>query len=402
MVKGTIGFILSVLVVAVSGCGQKPVTPPPPIPVNLMEVKAQRVWYFDKYPATTQAVNQVNIYPEVQGYITGMFFKEGATVRKGQVLYEIDKRIYQAAYDQAAANLKVAEGNLAQAQQDADRYVYLNSQNAVAKQLYDHAVITLQNAKNSVAAANQAMKSADANLLYAVIRAPFDGTIGFSQVKVGNMVVPGQTLLNTISTDDPMCVDFLVNEKQLPRFELLDKQGTNPADSLFTITLSDNSNYAYTGKISIIDRAVNAQTGAIRIRLNFPNPEKLLRAGMSCTLNVHNMDTMPQVLIPAKAVIEQMGEYFVFVAKDTAMPQKTDGDKKLDSANVPTVNGIYAFQKKVHIGTTIGSNMVIKSGLREGEKIVVDGVQLLHDGNRVNPGTKAGTNKQEADNTTKK
>src|SRR5580693_2687800 len=100
----------------------KPTPPPQPVPVNLQTVSRRPVLYYDKYPSTTQALSQVNIYPEVQGYITAIPVKDGARVKKGQVLYEIDKRLFQANYDQALANLKVAEGNLVQAQQDADRY----------------------------------------------------------------------------------------------------------------------------------------------------------------------------------------------------------------------------------------------------------------------------------------
>src|SRR5579872_5649837 len=108
-----IGFLLLL------SCEKKQTPPTPPVPVNVQLVKSQTVYYYDKYPATTQAISQVNIYPEVQGYITGIFFKEGDHVRKGQKLYEIDERLFQAAYDQAQANLKVAHGNVVQAQQDA-------------------------------------------------------------------------------------------------------------------------------------------------------------------------------------------------------------------------------------------------------------------------------------------
>ena len=131
------------------------------------------------------------------------------------------------------------------------------------------------------------------------------------------MVTVGQTILNTISTDDPMAVDFLVNEKQLSDFEKFDKNKDKAPDSLFTILMPDNSLYKYPGKISVIDRAVDPQTGAVRIRLVFPNPESDLRVGMSCVVRVHNQESTPQLVIPSKAVVEQMGEYFVFVAKDT-------------------------------------------------------------------------------------
>jgi RND family efflux transporter MFP subunit len=232
------------------------------------------VLYYDKYPSTTAALSQVNLLPQITGAITGIFFKEGSHVEKGQKLYEIDKRIFEAAYDQAVANLRVSEGNLVQAQQDADRYEYLNKYNAVAKQLYDHAIITLENAKNTVKASDQAVKTAKTNLNYAVVYAPFGGSIGFSLVKLGDVVNPGATILNTISTDNPMAVDFIINEKQLPHFEQLQNNKEHPIDSLFTFLMPDNSLYPYTGKISVIDRAVDAQTGSIRIRLVFDNPKK--------------------------------------------------------------------------------------------------------------------------------
>ncbi len=260
-------------------CDHKLPPPLPPVPVNLYTVTAQRVFYFDKYPATTVALSQVNLLPEVQGYITGILFTEGGHVHQGQELYEIDKRLYQDAYDQAQANLKVAQGNQDEAQKDYDRYSYLISQDAIAKQVYDDAVITLQNAKNTVAAAEQTLKTAKTNLEFSVITAPFDGTIGISQVRLGDVVNVGQTVLNTISTDDPMGVDFLISEKQLSHFEDIKDSKQQTIDSLFTIILPNDSIYHYTGKIYIIDRAVDPQTGTIRIRLVFPNPGYRLKTG---------------------------------------------------------------------------------------------------------------------------
>ncbi len=144
------GVLIIVLVscTALFSCAPKPVPPTPPVPVNLLAVKAQQVLYYDKYPATCEALSSVNLISQVQGYITGIFFTEGTHIARGQKLYEIDIRLYQAAYDQAVANEKVAENNQVQAQQDADRYTYLNKQDAVAKQLYDHAMMALDVAKS--------------------------------------------------------------------------------------------------------------------------------------------------------------------------------------------------------------------------------------------------------------
>jgi membrane fusion protein (multidrug efflux system) len=366
-----------------AACKKKLPPPNPEVPVNLLKVKPQRVLYYDKYPSTTQALSQVTLLPQVAGAVTGVFFKEGSHVKKGEKLYEIDERIYRAAYDQAVANLRVSEGNLVQARQDADRYVYLNKYNAVAEQLYDHAIITLKNAENTVKASAQAVKTAKTNLNYAVVYAPFNGTIGISQVRLGEVVSPGSTILNTISTDDPMAVDFIINEKNLPFFEKLQKNKGRAIDSLFTILMPDNTLYPHTGKISVIDRAVDSQTGSITIRLVFPNPDGFLRVGMSCVVRVHNQDTEPQLVVPGKAVVEQMGEYFVFVAKDTVMnnPEaKSDPGKKKKK--------LVALQKKVQVGQTIGPDEVIKSGIKAGDSIVVDGVQSLHDGSPITTANK--------------
>lgn len=381
----TAGWIL--FSVMLFSCRQKQPPPNPPTPVNLITVKSQKVYYYDNFPATTEALSQVDLHPQVQGYVTGIFFTEGTIVHKGQKLYEIDKTLYQAAYEQAVANVKVAEGNEVQAKQDADRYQYLNNHNAIAKQVLDHAVITLDNAQNQVKAAQEAVQTAKTNLQYATIYAPFDGIIGFSQVKLGNLVVVGSSLLNTISTIDPIAVDFLINEKQLSHYEdLQNHRGVHP-DSLFTFLQPDNTLYPYTGKISVIDRAVDPQTGSIRVRLVFPNPKYTLKAGLSCVVREHNQDTMPQMLIPGKAVVEQMGEYFVFVAIDTIMATRSDSTQKKETDTAQRRATLHAFQRKVQVGQVLGSNQVVKSGIHDGERIVVDGVQAIHDGSPINAST---------------
>jgi membrane fusion protein (multidrug efflux system) len=363
-------------------CRQAQPPPPPPVPVNLFTVKALPVTYYDRYTATTVALSQVNLLPEVQGYITGIFFKEGSHVAKGQKLYDIDRRIYEDNYNTAEANVKVAEGNLKQAQQDADRYQYLNNNKAVAKQIYDHAMIALENSKNAYQSALEALKIASTSLAYSVITAPFDGTIGFSQVKLGDLVTVGQTVLITISTDDPMGVDFLINEKQLSFFYNLQNTRHRSVDSLFTLIMPNNSLYSSIGRLSVIDRAVNPQTGSIRVRLLFPNPASLLRAGMSCVVRVHNQDPTPQLVIPNKAVVEEMGEYFVYVVKDSVVANS--GDAAGDHTAGKDQRSL-AFQKKVQLGAILGPNVIIKNGIEEGDIIVSDGIQSLHNGSPIAP-----------------
>jgi len=379
-------IFLTCLIVA--ACTKKQPPPNPEVPVNLITLKPQNVLYYDKYPATARALEQVNLLPQETGAITGIYFKEGTEVKKGQKLYDIDERLYQAAYDQAVANLKVSEGNLVEAQQDADRYVYLNKYNAVAKQLYDHAVITLENAKNTVKASEQAVKTAKTNFLYSMVFAPFTGTIGISQVRLGEVVTPGITTLDTISTDNPMAVEFIINEKNLPFFEKLQHNKVQ-VDSLFSILMPDGTLYPHLGKLQIIDRAVDPQTGSLKVRLVFENPDFYLRAGMSCVVRVHNQDVGPQIVVPNKAIVEQMGEYFVYLAKDSVINTKADSAKmgKNVKNNKPK---LVAAQVKVQVGQTIGANIIIKSGLHAGQKVVTDGVQSLHDGSQITTANKVG------------
>ena len=372
-------------------CGeQKAVAPNPaniPVPVNLAKVSAERAMYYDKFPGTIVPLMQVDIRSVVEGYVTGIYFKEGDHVRKGQKLYSIDDRKFQASVNAAEANVRVVESNLAQAQKDADRYVYLNQHEAVAKQVLDHAMTTLQNAKNQLTAAKQDLEKAKTDLAYSVIHAPFDGTIGISQVKTGNIVNIGQTILNTISTDDPMAVEIAVNEKQIPRFIKLQQLTHEAADSLFTLVLPDGSIYNKNGAISFIDRGVNPQTGTIIVRLSFPNAGALLRSGMSCSVKVRSEDTSKQIVIPSKAIVEQMGEYFVYVSKDTLIPSSDTTNKAAQKS------ALHAMQKKVVQGQTIADHVIIKSGLTGGEDIIVDGVQKLHDGSLISVGAPGGAQK---------
>jgi len=346
---------------------------PPPVAVNTYTVQEGAAAYYDHYPATITALNQVEVRPQVAGYITGIFFTEGQHVNKGEKLYTIDQQQYRGAYEQAVANLNVSKANLARVQQDANRYEELSKQDAIARQTLDHALADLESAKRQVDAAKANVSVVETNLRYSVINAPFSGTIGISNVKLGASVSPGQTILNTISSDDPIAVDFAVEEKQIPRFVQLHRQ-KNPGknDSTFSIVLTDQSKYPYPGQIYLIDRAVDPQTGTIKTRLVFPNTKKDLKVGMACNVYVKNNTETKSILIPYKAVTEQMGEFFVFIVGDS--------NKVL--------------QRKITLGPRINEKVVVKNGLEVNQQIVVDGMQKLRDGSMVQlataqPGTKS-------------
>ena len=356
-------FIPLLIVLVCISCGhQDPPPPAPPVAVNVYTVKAGNSIFYNSYPATVTAVNQVEVRPQVAGYITGIYFKEGQHVDKGQKLYQIDQQQYRSAYEQAAAQLNASEANLAKLQQDADRYQELGRQDAVAQQTVQHALADLQTAKKQVDAAKANVNAMEVNLRYSTIYAPLSGTIGISAVKQGASVSPGTTLLNTISSDDPIAVDVALDETLIPFIEEKNRMDLPKNDSTFTLILADQSRYPYPGKIFIIDRAVDPQTATIKVRFLFPNPGKLLKAGMSANLQILNNSGVLSILIPYRAAVEQMAEYFVYVVnKDTVA------------------------QRKVVLGRRIRDMAIVRSGLQENEIIVVDGVQKLRDGTRVKP-----------------
>ncbi|WP_448697902.1 efflux RND transporter periplasmic adaptor subunit [Mucilaginibacter sp. AW1-3] len=371
----------AILLMFAAACKQEVKTtaaPLPPTPVNLATAQKVSAVFYDQYPGTVVALNSVQLRAQVNGFITGIFFKEGDVVTKGQALYEIDRRKYQAAYMQAKANQANAEAGLVRAQKDADRYNQLLKQDAVARQLVDNANATLASSQSQVEAAKAAVYSAKTDLDYSIIKAPFTGRIGISQVKLGAQVTPGTTVLNTVSSEDPIAVDFVVDENSVSRFEQMKSKGAVNADSAFRVKLSNNTIYPQPGKILVVDRGVDNQSGTIKVRIQFPNPQKQLVDGMSCTLQALNNQSGQQVIIPYKAVVEQMGEYFVFVTRDSTMKSPKDTTKMIPDT--------VAKQYKVKIGQQINTNIVILSGIKEGDQVVTDGLQRLRDGGRIQVG----------------
>jgi membrane fusion protein (multidrug efflux system) len=365
--KKTFPAIISVLLL--SSCHNNTTAPQydpnAAVDVEVQTVEAKEVAYDDQFPGTIVALNQVELRPQVSGYITAVYFQDGQRVSKGQKLYSIDEQLYSANYQQALANLAVQESNLIKAQKDADRYHELEKQDAIAKQQVDYANSARDVAIKQVEAAKASVRSYQTSVKYTSITAPFSGTIGISQVKAGAAVSAGITVLNTVSTDDPMAVDFSIDQKEIYRFTKL-QQDAKKNDSTFKISFSANEIYPYPGQIDLLDRAVDPKTGTLKVRLKFPNKQNLLRAGMTCNVLVSNQGHTPVIVIPNKAVTEQLGEFFVYVA-----------------------SGNKVSQRKVTPGTVVGQDIIINEGLKENEVIVSDGVQKLHEGSVIKTGAAA-------------
>lgn len=346
------------------GPAQKSAMVLPPTPVTVVPAAMGTAIYYDKYPATVVALNQVELRAQVTGYITGIFFKEGEVVQKGKPLYEIDRRKYEAAYRQAEASIAQAKANLTKAQKDADRYHKLAEQDAIARQTLDNADAALDVSRSQVAAAEASLLAARTDLDYSIIKAPFTGRIGISQVKLGAQVSQGSTLLNTMSSENPIAVDFVVNETDIARFSAMQGKTITPGDSTFRLQLPNGQAYSEPGRIAVVDRGVDNLTATIKVRIEFNNPKGELKEGMSSVMQVLNDQSGERVIIPYKSVVEQMGEFFVFVAKDSV-----------------------AEQRKVHLGPRLRDRIVVMDGVQQGDLIVTEGLNRLRDGGKIDTTT---------------
>jgi len=364
-----LAFAASLL--ALASCGkkedEKAAGPPPATPVTLVAARTIDAVYYDEYPATVVALNNVELRSQVAGFITQIYFKDGDLVQKGKPLYEIDRRKYQAAYQQALAGLRSAQAVVQNAQVNLNRYQRLAQQDAIAKQIVDNAATSYSTAQAQVAQAQANVALARTDLDYSVINAPFTGRIGISQVRLGAQVSPGTTLLNTISGEDPMGVDFVIPDADLSRFADLQRQRGNGQDSTFRLVLPDGTRYAQPGKMLAIDRGVNQQTATVQIRVQFANPQRDLKDGMSTVLNVLNRQSGRRLVVPFKAIVEQMGENFVFIAGDSSK----------------------AVQRKVQLGPRLRDQIVIMNGIKEGDKVVTEGLNRLRDGGQITTGAPA-------------
>jgi len=367
-------LVLGSITLASCGGGDKAAQqgPPPATPVTTYTVAEQEVTTTDTYPGVVVALDEVELRPQVGGYITAIYVKDGQKVSKGQKLYEVDRTKYIAAYNSAKADVAVAKANRDKTKKDADRYTKLAEQDAVAKQRVDYALTDLANAESQVAAAQAMLASSQSDLQRATIVSPLNGTIGISQVKLGAFVSPGTTILNTVSTNNPIAVDVAVNQAEIPRFVALQKNPSTVKDSIFSIQLQNGTIYKQQGRIIAIDRAVDAQTGTIKVRISYPNASGVLFAGMTVNLKALNKVEGKQMVIPYKAVTEQLGEFNVFVVGDSSKAE-------------PRI---------LKLGTQFDQSVIVKTGLKTGEVIVVDGTQNVRPGAVVKDASVAEVNGQ--------
>ncbi len=373
-----------VLLALLSGCKSGPPPQPAmgPLPVQVVTAAQQDVPLTGEWVATTDGFVNAQIQPQVSGYLIRQTYKEGSAVRKGQVLFEIDPRPYQALVDQAKGQLAQAKGQVGQAQAQLDlaginvnRDQPLADAHAIARSQLDTDLQTQAVDKASVASANAGVASAQAqvataqlNLGFTQVRSLIDGVAGQAAVQVGNLVSTS-SVLTSVSQLNPIKVYFSISEqeyltlstraRQSGKQDLLSSGNTLP----LKLTLTDGRVYPQTGRIIFVDRAISAQTGAIRIAASFPNPGNLLRPGQFARISADTTVLHNAVVVPQRAVTELQGMNQVIV---------------VGSDNVAHI-------RTVQLGSQLGPNIVISKGLAAGETVVTEGLDKIKDGMKVSP-----------------
>jgi membrane fusion protein (multidrug efflux system) len=349
------------LFVALSGCSSKQENPAPPPPgVTVTPVVQKDVEIHQEWVGTTLGNVDADIRPKVEGFLLAQLYSEGSFVNKGQPMFQLDQRQAQAAVQQAQGKLERARAALAQAQIDVKRYTPLVAQKAVSQAELDKALSMERAASADVDAAQASLDNANLNLGWTTVTSPISGIAGISKVGIGDLMTP-TTVMTTISGLNPIYVDFSIGEQDYMRFAR-EKLGESAGRSLQLI-LGDGRTFPQNGRALLVNREVDAQTGTIRVRAEFPNPGNVLRPGQYARIRAVTAVRKDALLVPQQAVSELQGIYQVGV---------------VGADNNVTI-------KTVKLGPQIGDEWVVESGLQAGDSVVVEGLQRVKNGMTVAP-----------------
>lgn len=351
---------IAALLAVAAACGGKSAAPPAPQPVATLTMRAQPTSLTQEYPAQLEASNTVEIRPQVAGILLRQAALEGAPVKRGQMLFEIDPQPYSAALAQAQAGLAQAHAALAQAARDLARARPLTEQDAISQRELDATIAAHESAQSQVKAGEAAVKTAELNLGYTQVRSPIDGVMSRALVRLGGVVTAYTTLLTTVYQTDPMYVNFSVGEQRLLQVQRelgrpLDQH--NPSQRQFRILLADGSEYELPGSMNFVDAAVDLRTDTLAIRLTVPNPKQFLHAGQYIRVVVGTRERPNALLLPQRAVQVLQDKNYVWIV---------DHGK--------------AQQRDVKMGQQQGNDWIVEEGLAPGDVVVVDGAQKLKPG----------------------
>src|SRR5262245_56762257 len=368
------------LILALIGCqkSQQPTTSVPE--VEVVEVLQKDVPISKEWVGTLDGLVNAQIRPQVTGYLLRQNYTDGSFVKKDQLMFEIDPRTFRAALDQAKGQLAnaeqqlaTAEANQVKAQLDVNRYTPLAKEQAIPQQDLDNAVqanlaaqAQVRAAKGQIDAAKAQVDTAQFNLGFTKVVSLIDGIAGIAQAQIGDLVGP-TSLLTTVSKVDPIKVYFPVSERGYLDYM---KENPDPVKRAaqekqlgLQLILADGSLYPYKGTFSFADREVDVKTGTLRLQGLFPNPGNILRPGQFALVRAVTTTKKGALLVPQRAVTELQGSYQVAVV---------DSDNKVEI-------------RPVTVGERVGTEWIIDSGLKPGERVIAEGIQRVHQGMTVNP-----------------
>jgi len=351
-----------------SSCkGKKEVQVVAPLEVPVVQVMQQNVELESEYTGQTYGDSDVEIRTRVEGLILSMNFKEGSMVRKGQLLYTIDPLPYQNAVDEASAALADAKGIMIKARNDLDRIEPLAAMGAVSQRELVAAQASFTSSKAMVESSEAALRNSKIELGYCRVVAPISGMIGISSVKVGDFVSKGpQFIINTVSSIDNIRVRFTISEKEYLRItRLMQSMGITlgARGEVVKMTLDDGTLFPLKGKINFADRQVDPSTGAMTLEAQFKNMDNLLRPGQYVKIRLVTELRDNALFIPQRAVNEMQGLFQVFTVADS---------NRLEI-------------KLIKLGPRYNMSYIVEEGLKQGDKIIVGGTQLLRSGSIINP-----------------
>ncbi|HET8564297.1 MAG TPA: efflux RND transporter periplasmic adaptor subunit [Candidatus Binatia bacterium] len=356
-------LIPCLILVATVACSEKQAPAPPPPEVQVAEVVQKDVPIYIELVGATLGSEDVEIRARVEGYLVSYNFAEGSFVRKGQLLYRIDPQPFEAALAEAKADLATARARLEKTNNDVARLTPLAKEQAVSQQELDNALSAQEAARAQVAAFDAKLTKAKLDLAYTSITSPTDGLIGTTQKKVGSLIGRGETLLNTVSQIHPILFRCAIAEAEYLR---LARRGADRDKSLekkfgVELILADGTVHPHKGRLDAVERAVDPTTGTLTGQFSFPNPERILRPSQYGRARFVTDVKQDAVLVPQRAVQEIQGLYSVMVVKPDATVE----------------------QRMVKSGERVGNLWVIDSGVKPGEKVIVEGIQRVRPGMQV-------------------
>ena len=361
-------LVLCLILAVGVGCSKKEPPPPPPPEVQVTAVVQKDVPIYIELVGATLGSEDIEIRARVEGYLNAVSFTEGSFVKKGQLLYRIDPQPFEAALSQAEANLATARTRLDKTNNDVARYKPLAEQKAVSQQELDNALSAQEAARFQVTAYDALVDKAKLDLAYTTISSPIDGLIGTTQKKVGSLIGRGEnTLLNTISQINPILFRCAIAEAEYLRLSRTAAVKNKSLEKQFGVELilADGTIFTHKGRLDAVERAVDSATGTLTGQFSFPNPERILRPGQYGKARFVTDVKQDALLVPQLAVQEIQGLYSVMVVKPDATVEL----------------------RMVKAGERVGNLWIVDSGLKPGEKVIVEGLQKVKPGVQVSAKT---------------